>query len=259
MIGSERKLKASFHGHSRYSDGLDSIETLVAEAARQRITHFGISDHNTTDGVPELYTAVLRINETGGAQIVPVSAIEIMTKQGDLIVAKPGERDDGFLDWAKKTGERSKRVSLASTITEAVNSFEAIAIVAHPGAPFMKAVSLLDLAKLKRTLDDKVRQNVGVEVKNWSTNIMLGVNPLRELVVLRLTDILGFAKFGFSDFHSHWQIGTQFTCSYTNDLTANGLLVATKNRKVYPSHAETLTPKSWAKLFITFAKTYSKI
>lgn len=254
---SEKEVKISFHGHSRHSDGLDPVEDLVVEAARQGITYFGISDHNTVNGVAELYRTISRVNQSGRHIFVPVSAIEIMTTQGDLVVARPGEMDSSFLRWAKDKGENARRVFLTQTIKEAVEGFDAIAVIPHPGAPFMEAVSLSELVSLRERLDKNVLLNVGVEVKNWSTRIMVGLNPLRELVVCRIADTLGLAKFGLSDFHSHWQIGKQFTLVKTNDLTADGLLNATKNRQVYPGRGDNLTPRLWMKLFLTFAQSHT--
>lgn len=120
----------------------------------------------------------------------------------------------------------------------------------------MHAVPLTMLRELQRQLDSDVLLNVGVEVNNWSARSLVGVNTVRELVLMRIMRDLDMAQFGFTDFHSSSQIGKQSTNIYTRDGTAEGLISAVKQRQTSPSKGERLTPKSWLQLFLTFVKSH---
>ncbi|MBS3679893.1 PHP domain-containing protein [Ornithinibacillus massiliensis] len=43
-------MKADLHVHSHYSDGADSIETIMTKAKQNGVTHISLVDHDTVDG-----------------------------------------------------------------------------------------------------------------------------------------------------------------------------------------------------------------
>ncbi|MGP4039199.1 PHP domain-containing protein [Gracilibacillus sp. D59] len=47
-------MKADLHVHSHYSDGSDSVEELLKQAAKEGVTHISIVDHDTVSGWPEI-------------------------------------------------------------------------------------------------------------------------------------------------------------------------------------------------------------
>lgn len=254
-MSAEHRYSASFHGHSQYSDGLSSIPELVREAVQTGINFFGISDHNTTDGVKELYDEVERAKDNLGIDITPVSAVEITTNQGDLLIAKPGTYNPDFLKWANFWSNERHKHGLPETIYTAVRSFDAIAVIVHPGEPLLSSVPIELIKELPEILDLKTLQNVGLEVHNWSTRLMPKRVRLRELVITRLATSLNLAQFGFSDFHHAWQIPKQFTYIDSNTLTPENFMIAVQQRRVFPSHGESITPVNWLRLVFTSANT----
>ncbi len=254
----ERRYKASFHGHSPYSDGLSPIKDLVKEAQRAEITFFGISDHNTSNGLPRLYQEIAQLKDAYGIGIIPVSAVEITTTQGDVIIAKPGDFSQEFCDWSNRWSEQRQSHGLAKTINTAVNDFDAIAVIAHPGEPKLASTTLELIEQLPELLSKETISHVGLEVRNWSTRLMPKRASVRELKVLSLTRRLKLAQFGFADFHHAWQIPTQYTFMETDKPTPEGFMDAVKQRKVFPGEGQPVTSLNWSKLCLTFIITHLK-
>lgn len=252
----ERRYTASFHGHSPYSDGLSPVPALVKKAADLGINFFGISDHNTANGVRELYDAITRTEDNLGISITPVSAVEITTNQGDLLIAKPGNYNPEFIKWANGWSEERHQHDLLETINVAVKSFEAIAVVVHPGEPLLSGVPVDLLKELPEKLDQKTLLNVGLEVQNWSTRLLPRRARLRELMIGRLATSLNLARFGFSDFHHAWQIPKQLTYADLKSPTPEDFMVAVQQRKVFPNQGESISPINWMRLIFTFITTH---
>src|SRR5699024_11098693 len=47
------EMKADLHVHSHYSDGADSVETVVETAKKNGVTHLSLVDHDTVDSLAE--------------------------------------------------------------------------------------------------------------------------------------------------------------------------------------------------------------
>lgn len=74
-------LKAELHVHSRYSDGLDSVERLVKEAIEKRIEVISITDHDTLDGS----LSAIELVEAEKLGIIVIPGIEVSTSSGHLL------------------------------------------------------------------------------------------------------------------------------------------------------------------------------
>ncbi|MFN3383946.1 MAG: CehA/McbA family metallohydrolase [Archaeoglobaceae archaeon] len=75
-------LKAELHVHSRYSDGLDSVEKLVKEAIEREIDVISITDHDTIDGS----LSAIEFVEAEKLEIIVIPGIEVSTSSGHLLV-----------------------------------------------------------------------------------------------------------------------------------------------------------------------------
>lgn len=60
-------MKSDLHVHSNYSDGADSVETVIKRASANGVTQISFVDHDTVDGLPE----VRMIGEKYGMEIIP--------------------------------------------------------------------------------------------------------------------------------------------------------------------------------------------
>lgn len=74
-------LKAELHVHSRFSDGLDSVETLLREAIKKGIEVISITDHDTVNGS----LSAIEFVEAEKLGIVVIPGIEISTSSGHLL------------------------------------------------------------------------------------------------------------------------------------------------------------------------------
>lgn len=247
-MSAEQRYTASFHGHSPFSDGVSPIPELVRVAAQAKVTYFGISDHCTLNGARELYEQIAIVNDNLEVNMIPVSAVEITTSQGDLVVAKPGKYDQGFVDWGNRWGERRHQHALLETIGLAVNHFGAIAVIVHPAETLLSSASIGTIRQLVETLDYQTLTNVGLEVHNWSTKLLPIRTRFREWMIGRLATNINLAQFGFSDFHSSWIIPKQLTCAYLPSPTPEEFITAVQQRRVYPSQERPISPADWLRL-----------
>lgn len=247
---------ASFHGHSPYSDGLSDVPRLVMRAARVGINYFGISDHNTADGVRALHDEVTKRNELDGLDIIPVSAVEISTNQGDVLVALPGNYDPKFIDWGNEWSKNRHKYGVKETIQAAVEIFNALCVIVHPGEPLVAGMSLGLIREIPNFLDELTVRNVGLETRNWSTLLLPRRARIREVMVDQLALKLGLARFGFSDFHHEIQISRQITRVETEVHSAQGLREAVQARKISPDNDDDPTFIDLASLFVIFSITH---
>lgn len=254
----EKRFSASFHGHSPHSDGLSPISDLVDKAAQTGIRFFGISDHNTTNGIEDLFMEIDRVKDALGVNMVPISAVEITTNQGDLLIAKPGDYDSEFTRWGNIWSDERKKHGVAETIDTAVRNFDAVAVIVHPGEPLLSGVPFEVVRQLPEKLEQTVLNNVGLEVRNWSSTLMPKRARLRELGVGRLATSFNLAQFGFSDFHHAWMIPKQFTYIdiESENPTPEDFMIAIQQRKVYPSKGDSTSPINWLRLVFTFGTTH---
>ncbi|MEM4565273.1 MAG: CehA/McbA family metallohydrolase [Archaeoglobaceae archaeon] len=74
-------LKAELHVHSRYSDGLDSVEKLVREAIKKGIEIISITDHDTLNGS----LSAIELVEAEKLEIIVIPGIEVSTRSGHLL------------------------------------------------------------------------------------------------------------------------------------------------------------------------------
>lgn len=243
---------ASFHGHSPYSDGLSDIRSLVRAARRANVRYFGISDHNTAQGVRELHDEVSRINQTFGTNIVPVSAVEITTNQGDVLLAVPGNYDSAFVNWSNRWSEERHRYGMSETIAETVEAFNALCVIVHPGEVLLAGASFAVIRDLRQELTDGIVEKVGLETRNWATLLLTKRARVREAAVDRLAGELRLARFGFSDFHHYSMISRQVTRVETGDHSASGLVEAVRLRKVSPEVADKPHIVNLARLALIF-------
>lgn len=75
-------LKAELHVHSRYSDGLDSVEKILEEAVKKGIEVISITDHDTLNGS----LSAIEFVEAEKLEIIVIPGIEVSTSSGHLLV-----------------------------------------------------------------------------------------------------------------------------------------------------------------------------
>lgn len=251
--------RASFHGHSTYSDGLSSVNPLCQEAIRLGFSYFGISDHDTTAGVRDLVDSVNRINDSAGCiSLFPVQAIEISTNQGDVVIAHPSSvYNHKFAEWGNEWGYKRAKHDLASTIDLAINEFSAIAVIVHPAETFLNSASLETIYHLPNVLSQETLRNVGLEVHNSSCRLTPKRTILREIQVDVAAKKLKLARFGLSDFHHVSQLQDQFTIVESSEVSAENLLLAIQNRHIRPTEPKPISPISWALHVMIFSLSTS--
>jgi predicted metal-dependent phosphoesterase TrpH len=123
---------ADLHVHSRWSDGSQGIEELLAAARTRGLTHLSVTDHDTVDHVPEL----LSLAGTYGIKVV--SGIEISAADrgtGDRARRKVHILGYGF---EKSTAIRS----LCEPVLAARNgnTLDKLGILAKEGYPLTEEV-----------------------------------------------------------------------------------------------------------------------
>lgn len=239
------KVKVSFHGHSKFSDGVDSVKKLVEEAYKLKIDYFGISDHNTTEHFTSLYQEIAQVNNQNGFFIIPISAVEVNLFNGkyqnDILFAKVGERDEDFIKWCEVCIKNRKQTKNINQIIEsAVKIFNALIVIPHPQMPHVASAKFELLKDLAEKLDSKVKKNIGVEVRNWSSNIF-PKNSQREEELTKLVTELGLAQFGLADFHSASDIKYMYTLAEVKQKDTKSLITAVQKRQVEPVRLQPAT------------------
>lgn len=62
-------MKLDLHVHSRYSDGLDTPEQLCVQARKRGLTALALTDHDTLDGLDELFESAKDLIPIGGVEL----------------------------------------------------------------------------------------------------------------------------------------------------------------------------------------------
>ena len=60
-------MKADLHVHSSYSDGSETVETVMKLAKERGVTQISFVDHDTVKGLPE----VIMLGEKYGIEVIP--------------------------------------------------------------------------------------------------------------------------------------------------------------------------------------------
>ncbi len=89
--------RADLHTHSRYSDGLLSPPELVDLAYRRGVRTLALTDHDTTDGLPEAFAAAQRYPD-----LTLIPGVEMSTDVPGNEVHVLGY----FIDWHDETFQR---------------------------------------------------------------------------------------------------------------------------------------------------------
>lgn len=238
MQNNPQLVKVSFHGHSSFSDGLSSVSDLVEEAYRCKIDYFGISDHNTIKQIRSFYQFISMVNSGNGRAIIPVMASEVkffnFGQKFELLFAKIGSLDEKFLDWLDNVIKNRQIVDPVQVVIEAVEKFDAIVTVVHPGMAYAASANKTYIRFLSEELPEVVKKNVCLEVRNWTANIFPN-NISREKDLPALADRYGFAQIGMSDFHHLSDIKNEYSVASVEEVTAEGLIKAIQNHQIAPS------------------------
>lgn len=256
-----KRYQASLHGHSHYSDGLSSVYDIVKTAYLQKINYLAITDHDTVAGIHELYQASHHFNQKSHHKILPIAGIELMTKQGEMIMLKPAPYShiQDFLDWCKELILHGTP-DLISTAQAAIDHHQAILIIPHPELKFigMHATSYDTIRKLANRLNTVQRAHLGLEIHNWSANFMFSLNQHRENHVKILASELNLAQFGGADFHDSWQINQQTTTILGTRPTYLNFIQAVRQRKISPTPRKNLSLRSIFNLYQTLGRAWFK-
>ena len=96
-----------FHLHSHYSDGILSPADLVAKASANHVQVLALTDHDTTEGVPEALAA----GEKMGVRVIPGVEISV-----DL----PNGSDAHILGYFKTIDNEKLQHQLTNTERDAI-------------------------------------------------------------------------------------------------------------------------------------------
>lgn len=252
------EIRVSFHGHSGFSDG-GSIKESVHAAARSGIHFLGLTDHNTTTGIPVLATEIAQYNSTYNGSLQMIAGIEIgFPDFGDVLFVVPGEEYGEFISWAEMVvGERLTYQPL-DAIREAVRLFDAFVILAHPGMPYAESVSLETIRMLARKLSREVKKHVALEVRNAASGIFGPLTAKRERAVEALAVRYHFATIGSADYHAPWMVGLGHSVYQAKDASVKSLRRAVKLRHIKPSAVRPLAIGVWVKLLVTMVQASRK-
>lgn len=200
--------KADLHMHSRYSDGLGSIEDILAFVGqRTDLDVIAITDHNTIEGA-------LRARELAQQQGAPFEVIvgeEVSTREGHLLTL--------FIEKRIRPG-----LSVEHTI-ELAHQQGGIAIIAHPfNCVFRHSIQREVVDRL--TTAPPEAQPDGIETLNGS---FAGIGS-SQLAMSRNRRRYRWPETGSSDAHTITAVGcayTWFEGSSAADLRASLLRAAT--------------------------------
>jgi predicted metal-dependent phosphoesterase TrpH len=117
-VSTEGKMKIDLHIHTTYSDGLLTPAQVVQKARQLNLRFIAITDHDTTEGIPE---ALEEAKKNNNLEVIP--GIEINTDYKNEEVHILGYYVDYSGNYLKKALEhmQSSRLKRAKLITEKLN------------------------------------------------------------------------------------------------------------------------------------------
>lgn len=157
------------HGYSNHSKGISTPEEIVLQAHLNKVDCIGLSDLNTTKGLPSFLAAADKLNAEG-LKILAIPGIEVTTKEGQLLISVP-DRDaaENFITTFKPKKDHAIRV-----IEEAVRKYNAICTLLHPNFPLLNSFSYPAIEFLAQCLSKETHLNTAIQVESWSNKIFLG-------------------------------------------------------------------------------------
>lgn len=178
--------KADLHLHTRYSDGADSVEAVLAHVARHTdLRVIAITDHNTIEGARRAQ----RLAPAYGLEVVVGE--EVSTREGHLLAL--------FIEEPLPPGR-----PLAETIA-AVHAQGGLCLAAHPYDFTVPSIGLRGLHRRGRG-PAPVWALDGVEVFNAGA-----LAPYANRLAARVAAQLGLPAVGGSDAHHLAPIGSGYT------------------------------------------------
>ncbi|HEU5367209.1 MAG TPA: PHP-associated domain-containing protein [Ktedonobacterales bacterium] len=201
--------RADLHMHSSYSDGLGTIENILAFVSRQReLDVIAITDHNTIEGALRARDLIARKPD---AEFEVIVGEEVSTHEGHLLTL--------FIEKRIPPG-----LSVERSI-ELAHEQGGLAIIAHPfNRVFRHSIQREVVERLKHAPLEA--QPDGIETLNGS---FAGIGSSR-LAMARNRQRYGWPETGSSDAHTVTAIGCAFTWfagTSASDLRASILDAAT--------------------------------
>ena len=183
----ERDGRADLHIHSRASDGVSDVATILEHAVGSGLHVIAITDHERIDAA----LAARVMAEEAGLPLEVIVGEEISTRGGHLVGL--------FLDERIRPWQ-----SLRSSVAQ-VHAQGGIAIVAHPLVPYPLCASARSIRRLMDDPDPSVHPD-GLEAFNPTTARM----PWSRRVPA-FAEELGLAAVAASDAHRASGVGQAFT------------------------------------------------
>lgn len=204
------------HGHSRKSDGASTPSQIVDAAVRRGVHILGLSDHDSTAGLPEMLATVDRYNKDG-VKILPIASVEISTKQGHVLVAIPDRdmADKMLCDSYHKEGGRKDAIDVVEYY---VNMYDALCVLLHPECKPIHGMSIEAINHLLQKIDGYTKQYVGIEIHNWMADIFPGRHEVEQKLKERNTE-WGLSEFSFTDYHIAAHVGQATTAMRMTELS----------------------------------------
>ncbi len=186
--GKSRLGRADLHIHTLASDGVASVEEVLAYVERETdLDVIAVSDHERADAA----LAGRALARARGLRIDVIVGEEITTRGGHLLAL--------FLQ------ERIRPLQSLRTTIAAVHEQGGLAIAAHPLAPYPICASARAIRRLQADPDPRFHLD-GLEAFNPTS-----AGRTHHAKVVALADELGTAATGGSDAHLLEAIGTAYT------------------------------------------------
>ena len=188
------------HIHTKYSDGVDSVEEILKKAEDKKLKAISITDHDTTKG------SKVAIAEAKDKNIIIVPSIEISSSKGHII---------GF----GVDVDIPKDLSPYDTIDKIYDN-GGIAIIPHPFSSYRNGL-LCNVEPTELEIE-------AIEVKN--SRYIFGYSNYRSKILARKKNL---AMIGASDSHFIGSIGDSYTeiKDIGSDPTTDDIIDGIKSRR----------------------------
>jgi predicted metal-dependent phosphoesterase TrpH len=234
-------LHADLHFHTQHSDGLASVAVMVAAAVARKIDVIALTDHNEISGWGELEQAA-QAQQAAGFPLLALLGVEVSTVQGHVLTIFPN-RDLAENFSRTHVPNPQKKVALMpwaqDFIARAIDDYEAICIIAHPGFRYISGFSHFAIERLAQALPAGLQKNLGIEVGNWMTQALFWEHKAQTRQTRQLATELHLAQFASSDAHRPKDIGAHTTLLEMDELSGAAFTRAVQERRTVPEAGAT--------------------
>ncbi len=220
------------HGHSTYSDGKDTPETIVRMAVEKGVTILGLSDHDSVSGLPTFLTACAAAS-ANGHRLLAIPSIEVTTKQGHMVALFPfpAEARQLIADFPKW----KKHADASTVIDISVREYRGLCVFVHPCARPIDGATLEDIDEVRRDLHPSVLPFVGIEIHNWMAHLFFLNRKTTDERVKAWNETRHMPQLYFTDYHRANHAGNFSTLLDMTSLTPEAFVDAFVHHRTAPA------------------------